>query len=509
MSAPTLNARVAPPALVGLKAHRVLERNLMVGRRNWILVLSGFFEPVFYLFSIGVGVGALVGDLQVAGRSISYAAFVAPALLASSAMNGAVFESTMNIFFKLKWGKVYDAMLATPLRPIDIAAGEIGYSLLRGGIYAVGFMMVMVAFGLAHSWWAVMAIPAALLIGFAFAAVGMAATTFMRSWQDFDLVQLVTLPLFLGGGSKGGRPPWESDAERRRQNAQKRGNGQREHSTPPAKHATHPRPAPAGGRRGVVPPGHHGGGSKGGRPPWASPAGGRRGVVPPSRGRDANLHGMGDLSLGIIGFISHIPQALPTALGAAMAFRYRSEPRVAVTFVGDGGTTAGPFHEVLNMASLWHAPLVTIVENNRYAYSTPLDQQMGSADFVAKAEANGVRGVVVDGNDVEAMYSAARTAIEGARSGAGPTLIQADTMRMLGHAIHDGAEYVPAELLTEWEAKDPLAVHRRRLLDEGVATAEALDSLDAAARARVSEAVTTAEAASFPDPDTVTDGVYA
>jgi lipooligosaccharide transport system permease protein len=108
-----------------------------------------------------------------------------------------VFESTFNIFFKLKWGKVYDAMLATPLRPIDIAAGEIGYSLLRGGIYAVGFMVVMVAFGLAQSWWAIMAIPAALLIGFAFAAMGMAATTYMRSWQDFDLVQLVTLPLFL------------------------------------------------------------------------------------------------------------------------------------------------------------------------------------------------------------------------------------------------------------------------------------------------------------------------
>lgn len=193
----TLNARVTPPGLLGLRAQRVVERNLMVGRRNWTLLLSGFFEPVFYLFSIGVGVGALVGDLEVGGRSISYGAFVAPALLASSAMNGAVFESTFNIFFKLKWGKVYDAMLATPLRPVDIAAGEIGYSLLRGGIYAVGFMAVMVAFGLAGSWWAIMAIPAALLIGFAFAAVGMAATTFMRSWQDFDLVQLVTLPLFL------------------------------------------------------------------------------------------------------------------------------------------------------------------------------------------------------------------------------------------------------------------------------------------------------------------------
>jgi lipooligosaccharide transport system permease protein len=181
----------------GFRAHRVLERNMMVARRAWTIILSGFFEPVFYLFSIGVGVGALVGDVQVDGRSISYAAFVAPALLASSAMNGAVFESTLNIFFKLKWGKVYDAMLTTPLRPIDIAIGEISYSLLRGLLYAIGFMVVAASFGLVSSWWSVMAIPVALLIGFAFAAVGMAATTFMRSWQDFDLVQLVTLPLFL------------------------------------------------------------------------------------------------------------------------------------------------------------------------------------------------------------------------------------------------------------------------------------------------------------------------
>lgn len=229
----------------------------------------------------------------------------------------------------------------------------------------------------------------------------------------------------------------------------------------------------------------------------------------PSRGRDANLHGMGDLSLGIVGFISHIPQALPTALGLAMAIRYRSEPRVAVTFVGDGGTTAGPFHEVLNMAALWQAPLVTIVENNRYAYSTPLDQQMGSADFVAKAQANGVPGVRIDGNDVETVYRATHEAIESARAGGGPTLIQADTMRMLGHAIHDGAEYVPAELLAEWEQRDPLVIQRRRLLDEGVTTAAALDSLDAAAKSRISAAVAEAEAAPFPDPGSVTNWVYA
>jgi pyruvate dehydrogenase E1 component alpha subunit len=229
----------------------------------------------------------------------------------------------------------------------------------------------------------------------------------------------------------------------------------------------------------------------------------------PTRGRDANLHGMGDLSLGIIGFISHIPQALPTALGVAMAFRHRSEPRVAVTFVGDGGTTSGAFHEVMNMAALWQAPLVVIVENNRYAYSTPLEQQMRSSDVVAKAVANGVPAIKVDGNDVEAVFGVARQAIEAARVGAGPRLIQAETMRMLGHAIHDGAEYVPAEMLEEWEARDPISTCRTRLIDDGVVDADALDSLDRAARARIEAAVEEAESAPMPSPGDLEVGVYA
>jgi lipooligosaccharide transport system permease protein len=131
------------------------------------------------------------------GSVVPYATFVAPSLLAASAMNGAIYESTLNIFFKLKYGKVYDAILATPMKPVDIAVGEITWSLIRGGLYAIGFMIVMAVFGLVASWWAIMAVPAALLIGFAFASVGMAATSYMRSWQDFDMVQLVTLPLFL------------------------------------------------------------------------------------------------------------------------------------------------------------------------------------------------------------------------------------------------------------------------------------------------------------------------
>ena len=199
MTSGTLISRTLPPAAItGMRAQRMLERNIMVYRRAWIVVLSGFFEPVFYLFSIGIGVGQLVGEIDLAdGTVVSYAAFVAPALLASSAMNGAVFESTINIFFKLKYGKIYDAVLATPMRPVDIAVGEISWSLIRGGLYAFGFVIVMIGFGLVESIWAIMAIPAALIIGFAFAAVGMAATSFMRSWQDFDVVNLITLPLFL------------------------------------------------------------------------------------------------------------------------------------------------------------------------------------------------------------------------------------------------------------------------------------------------------------------------
>ncbi|MGI8822704.1 MAG: ABC transporter permease [Acidimicrobiia bacterium] len=199
MTSGTLLSRVVPPAALGSRrALRLVERNLMVYRRAWVIIFSGFFEPVFYLFAVGVGIGVLVGDIDMGGgRMVSYAEFVAPAMLASSAMNGAVYESTMNIFFKLRWAKTYDAVLATPLGPGDVATGEITWSLMRGAIYAVCFLIVMVAMGLMPSLWGFLALPAALLIGFAFAAVGMAATTYMKSWQDFDLVALVTLPLFL------------------------------------------------------------------------------------------------------------------------------------------------------------------------------------------------------------------------------------------------------------------------------------------------------------------------
>ncbi len=189
--------RVLPPGLYVGRARILVERAFVVNRRAWMAVFSGFFEPVFYLLALGVGFGKLVSHVAgPGGAPISYVAFVAPALLASSAMNGAVLDSTFNVFHKLKYAKIYDTVLATPLGPADIALGEISWALLRGGLYAVGFLLVMAVLGLLQSPWALLALPAALLIALAFASVGMAATTFLRSWQDFELVNLAILPMF-------------------------------------------------------------------------------------------------------------------------------------------------------------------------------------------------------------------------------------------------------------------------------------------------------------------------
>ena len=175
----------------------LVERHALVYRHTWLVFVSGVVEPLFYLLSIGVGLGKLVGTVHGPGGPVSYAAFVAPALLASASMNGALFDSTFNVFFRLKYEKLYDAALATPMRAGDVALGEISWALLRGALYAVAFMAVMAAMGLVYSWWAVAALPAAVLTGFAFAAGGMACTTYMRTWQDFEFVTLATLPMFL------------------------------------------------------------------------------------------------------------------------------------------------------------------------------------------------------------------------------------------------------------------------------------------------------------------------
>ena len=199
MSSRALALRVLPPGTFGLgRGRRLVERDLLVARRTWWIPLSGVAEPVFYLLSIGIGIGKLVGGIPGPdGTTIPYAIYVAPALLAASAMNGAVYESTFNVYFKLKYAKVFDAVLATPLGARDVARGEITYANLRGAVYAAVFVVMMAALGDIESPWAILALPAAVLIGFAFSAAGMAATTYMRGWTDFDLVQLVLLPLFL------------------------------------------------------------------------------------------------------------------------------------------------------------------------------------------------------------------------------------------------------------------------------------------------------------------------
>jgi lipooligosaccharide transport system permease protein len=184
--------------LPGLGGRHLVMRNVLVYRRTFVTILSGFFEPLFYLLGIGFGLGAIIGSVTGPdGTAVSYQLFVAPALMATSAMNGAVYDSTINVFFKLKFQRTYDGVLATPMGVVDVAVGEIAWALMRGTLYAIGFIAVMAALGLVASPLAILAVPAAMLIGFAFAAVGMAATTFMRKIQDFDLLALVQVPLFL------------------------------------------------------------------------------------------------------------------------------------------------------------------------------------------------------------------------------------------------------------------------------------------------------------------------
>jgi lipooligosaccharide transport system permease protein len=195
--------RITPlTSIGGQRWLRMIERNLLVYKHGWLVLFSGFFEPLFYLISIGFGLGQLVGDVTgPGGQQIPYTLFVAPALLAASAMNGAITESTFNFFFKLNYDKTFASILTTPMSPADISVGELAWALIRGALYTIGFIAVMVALGLVRSPLILLTLPGALLIGFAFAAVGMAATSFMRTWQDFDLIQLVILPMFLFSGT--------------------------------------------------------------------------------------------------------------------------------------------------------------------------------------------------------------------------------------------------------------------------------------------------------------------
>lgn len=201
MTSLALQPRVAPrlPGAFGTRRSvHLVERNLTAYRRMWLLLFTGALEPVFYLLSLGVGLGELIPHVAgPTGAPVRYVSFVGPALLATAAMNGAMYDSTFGIFHRLKYGKVYDAVLATPLTPPDIALGELAWCLIRGGLYAVAFTVAVAFFGVPASPWAVLAVPAALLISLGFAGLGMAIATYMRSWQDFEVVNLMMMPMFL------------------------------------------------------------------------------------------------------------------------------------------------------------------------------------------------------------------------------------------------------------------------------------------------------------------------
>ncbi|MFC5503481.1 ABC transporter permease [Lysinimonas soli] len=186
-------------ALYAGNSRAVMYRGLLATKSsNYWVVLSGFFEPVFYLLSLGIGLGGFIGTVtDAAGRDIPYAAFIAPGLLAVSAMNGAVYDSTWNVFFKMHFGKLYEGMLATRLGPLDVALGEISLALLRGGLYATAFMVIMQILGLNLAWTALLALPAVLLIAFGFASLGMAITSYLKTFQQMDWINFVLLPMFL------------------------------------------------------------------------------------------------------------------------------------------------------------------------------------------------------------------------------------------------------------------------------------------------------------------------
>jgi lipooligosaccharide transport system permease protein len=181
------------PAIGGLL---IVERNVMVYRRTWMILFSGFFEPLFYLFFFVYPLQEFIGDVRFEGATIEYAAFVAPALLAASAMNGAFYDAT-NVFWKLRYGKVYESILATPVGPQDVAVGETIWAVVRSMLYSAAFLLTIVALGLVDSPWAILALPACFVIGFGFAGAGIAAVTWMRTWKDFDLIQLIMLPMFM------------------------------------------------------------------------------------------------------------------------------------------------------------------------------------------------------------------------------------------------------------------------------------------------------------------------
>ncbi len=226
-----------------------------------------------------------------------------------------------------------------------------------------------------------------------------------------------------------------------------------------------------------------------------------------TRGRDGNMH-MGDMKYNLVAFVSMLGDNVPVAAGIGMTFKMRNEDRVAVCFFGDGATSRGDWHEGINMAAVMKVPVVYVCNNNQYAYSTPLERQMAVENVADRAEAYGLPGIIVDGNDVVEVWTAVTGAIQRARSGHGPTLVECKTFRMTGHSAHDDAGYVPPELFQYWEERDPIRRHERLLIDRGIITAEDAKAMKTRVNREIDEAIQLAEKDPFPEPEDCLRDVY-
>jgi TPP-dependent pyruvate/acetoin dehydrogenase alpha subunit len=226
-----------------------------------------------------------------------------------------------------------------------------------------------------------------------------------------------------------------------------------------------------------------------------------------TRGRDGNMH-MGDMSVGVVSIISALAATVPVAGGVAMALRYQGKGGVAFSYFGDGATSRGDWHEGVNFASVQKLPVVYICNNNQYAYSTPLTSQMACANVADRGPAYNMPAEIVDGNDALAVYDATGRAVEHARSGLGPYLLECKTFRMTGHSAHDAAHYVPPEMFEDWSKRDPITLLETRLVDECWAERAEIDELRAGVIREVDEAVAWAEKSPYPDAATLLDGVY-
>jgi pyruvate dehydrogenase E1 component alpha subunit len=228
----------------------------------------------------------------------------------------------------------------------------------------------------------------------------------------------------------------------------------------------------------------------------------------PTRGRDGNVH-MADSRLGLIAMVSHLPAMLPVAVGAALAFRIREEHRVAVGWFGEGSAARGDAHEAMNFAGVRRLPVVFVCDNNQWAYSTPTHLGFASEHIADRAETYGFEGVVVDGTDVLGVYREAKRAIEKARAGEGPTLIECMTLRMEGHAVHDDAFYVPKDMFEEWARHDPIERFRLWLRENADLRDDEEDEISAEVKKLLNEAIKRAEESPLPDPSSATEGVFA